>query len=59
MCDDVAALALLKLHAHAEAEEDCDASLLLDAGFVKARLRRAQARHAAANYDGALEDPRP
>ena len=50
------ALALLKLGAHAEAEEDCGASLLIDRGFVKALLRRAQARHALEKYDGALED---
>jgi len=50
------ALALLKLNAHAEAEEDCDASLLLDPGFVKALLRRAQARHAQENFDEALDD---
>lgn len=50
------ALALLKLQANAEAEEDCDAALLIDPGFVKALLRRAQARHAAEKYDGALED---
>ena len=50
------ALALLKLHAHAEAEEDCDAALLLDPSNVKAMLRRAQARHATEQYDLALED---
>lgn len=50
------ALALLKLSAHAEAEEDCDASLMIDGGFVKALLRRAQARHAMEKYDLALED---
>ena len=50
------ALALLKLHAYAEAEEDCDAALLLESGFVKALLRRAQARHAREDYDGALSD---
>jgi len=50
------ALALLKLSAYAEAEEDCDASLMIDGGFVKAMLRRAQARHATEKYDLALED---
>jgi len=50
------ALSLLKLHAHAEAEEDCDAALLLDPGFVKALLRRAQARHALEQFDAALDD---
>ena len=50
------ALALLKLGANAEAEEDCDAALLIDAGFVKAMLRRAQARHALEKYDTALDD---
>ena len=50
------ALALLKLAANVEAEEDCDAALLIDPGFVKAMLRRAQARHASEKYEGALED---
>jgi tetratricopeptide (TPR) repeat protein len=50
------ALALLKLHAYAEAEEDCDAALLVDGTAVKAWLRRAQSRHAQSNYEGALED---
>lgn len=50
------ALSLLKLHAYAEAEEDCEAALLLEPQHVKARLRRAQARHALTNYEGALED---
>jgi len=50
------ALALLKLHAYDEAEEDCDAALSIDAASVKALLRRAQARHALAKYEGALED---
>ena len=50
------ALALLKLHAHAEAEEDCDAALLIEPANVKALLRRAQARHATEQYDHALAD---
>jgi len=50
------ALGLLKLHAYAEAEEDCDAALLIEPAHVKALLRRAQARHAGAKYDSALED---
>ena len=50
------ALALLKLHAHTEAEEDCDAALLIDSAHVKAMLRRAQARHALGKYDMALAD---
>ena len=50
------ALALLKLRAHAEVEEDCSAALALDPAHVKARLRRAQARQALGAYDGALED---
>jgi len=50
------AMALLKLGAHAEAEEDCDAALGLDAGHVKARLRRAQARQLSTKYEAALED---
>ena len=50
------ALALLKLRAHAEVEEDCTAALALDPAHVKARLRRAQARQALGAYDGALED---
>lgn len=50
------ALALLKLSAYPEAEEDCDTALLLDPTQVKARLRRAQCRQATQRYDGALED---
>ena len=49
-------LALLKLGAEAEAEQDCDAALMIEPSYVKARMRRAQARRALANYDGALED---
>ena len=49
-------LALLKLGAEAEAEQDCDAALMIEPTYVKARMRRAQARRALANYDGALED---
>ena len=50
------ALALLKLGAAAEAEEDCNASLMIEPAYVKARMRRAQARRSLFNYDGALED---
>ena len=49
-------LALLKLGAEAEAEQDCDAALMIEPTYVKARMRRAQARRALGNYDGALED---
>ncbi len=50
------ALALLKLRAHAEAEEDAAAALALEPDNVKALLRRATARSALRAYDGALED---
>ena len=50
------ALALLKLGAYPEAEEDCDAALAVDGTLVKALLRRAQARQATSKYDGALDD---
>ena len=36
--------------------QDCDAALMIEPTYVKARMRRAQARRALGNYDGALED---
>ena len=48
--------AVLKLAAPEEAEEDCTAALALEAGHVKALLRRAQARQQLGSYDDALED---
>lgn len=50
------ALALLKLAAPEEAEEDCTAALALEPAHVKALLRRAQARQQLSKYDCALED---
>ena len=50
------ALALLKLGAHEEAAEDCDAALLVEPAHAKALFRRAQARQAQGKHDAALTD---
>ena len=42
--------------AHARCAEDCDRAIALDEGYVKAYYRRARAREAMDDLEGALED---
>jgi tetratricopeptide (TPR) repeat protein len=51
-----AAMALLKLNKHSEAEAACTAALALDPGYVKALQRRGTARKAVGSYLTAAED---
>ena len=41
---------------HARCAEDCDRAIALDEGYVKAYYRRARAREAMGDLEGALED---
>jgi len=46
----------LKLERYEDAVKDCDAALAIDATYVKAYARRATAREALGDVEGALED---